>query len=44
MTGRMNDRKNNELRKIKITKDYTKHAPGSVLIEFEDTKVLVHIN
>lgn len=41
MTGRMNDRKNNELRKIKITKDYTKHAPGSVLIEFEDTKVLV---
>ncbi len=41
MTGRMNDRKNNELRKIKITKDYTKHAPGSVLIEFGDTKVLV---
>lgn len=34
------DRKNNELRKIKFTKDYTKHALGSVLVEFGDTKVI----
>lgn len=30
----------NELRTIKITRHYTKHAEGSVLIEFGDTKVL----
>lgn len=41
MGERLNNRKNNELRNIKITKDYTKHAPGSVLIEFGDTKVIV---
>lgn len=41
MSERLNSRKNNELRNIKITKDYTKHALGSVLIEFEDTKVIV---
>ncbi len=29
-----------ELRPIKITRHYTKHAEGSVLIEFGDTKVL----
>ena len=29
-----------ELRPIKITRNYTKHAEGSVLIEFGDTKVL----
>ena len=29
-----------ELRKITITRNYTKHAEGSVLIEFGDTKVL----
>ncbi len=34
------NRKNNELRKIKFTKDYTKHALGSVLVEFGDTKVI----
>lgn len=34
------DRKNNELRKIKFTKNYTKHAMGSVLVEFGDTKVI----
>lgn len=33
-------RKNNELRKIKFTRDYTKHALGSVLVEFGDTKVI----
>lgn len=34
------DRKNNELRKIKFTRNYTKHALGSVLVEFGDTKVI----
>lgn len=41
MSERLNDRKNNELRSIKITKNYTNHALGSVLIEFGDTKVIV---
>lgn len=30
----------NELRQIQLTRNYTKHAEGSVLIEFGDTKVL----
>lgn len=34
-------RKNDETRKIKFTRNYTKHAMGSVLTEFGDTKVLV---
>lgn len=34
------NRKNNELRKIKFTKDFTKNALGSVLVEFGDTKVI----
>jgi ribonuclease PH len=37
---RLNNRAFNELRPIKITRNYTKHAEGSVLIEFGDTKVL----
>ena len=41
MSKRFNLRKNDELRNIKITKDYTKHALGSVLVEFGDTKVIV---
>lgn len=41
MTERFNGRQNNELRNISITKNYTKHALGSVLIEFGDTKVIV---
>ena len=41
MSERLNNRANNQLRDIKITKDYTKHALGSVLIEFGDTKVIV---
>ena len=40
MNERLAGRKNNELRNIKITKDYTKHALGSVLVEFGDTKVI----
>ena len=34
------DRKNNELRKISFTKDFTKNALGSVLVEFGDTQVI----
>ena len=34
------DRKNNQTREIKFTKNYTKHALGSVLVEFGDTKVI----
>lgn len=30
----------NQLRAIKLTRNYTKHAEGSVLVEFGDTKVL----
>lgn len=37
---RQNNRKNNELRQIKFTKDFTKHALGSILVEFGDTKVI----
>lgn len=33
-------RKNDELRPIKFTKNFTKHALGSVLVEFGDTKVI----
>lgn len=35
-----NGRKNNELRKIKFTRNYTKHALGSILVEFGDTRVI----
>ena len=34
------NRKNNELREIKFTRGFTKHALGSVLVEFGDTKVI----
>jgi ribonuclease PH len=37
---RSDGRKNDELRTIKITTDYIKHAEGSVLIEMGDTKVI----
>ncbi|NQZ53356.1 MAG: ribonuclease PH [Piscirickettsiaceae bacterium] len=37
---RPSGRQANELRKVTITRNYTKHAEGSVLIEFGDTKVL----
>ena len=33
-------RENNQLRDIRLTRRYTKHAEGSVLVEFGDTKVL----
>jgi ribonuclease PH len=38
--NRPSGRTADELRKIKITRNYTKHAEGSVLVEFGDTKVL----
>ena len=38
---RIDGRKNNETRQIKFTRNYTKHAYGSVLTEFGDTKVIV---
>lgn len=41
MSNRSNNRKNDELRNIKFTKDYTKHALSSILVEFGDTKVIV---
>ena len=37
---RHSGRKNNELRQIKFTKDFTIHALGSVLVEFGNTKVI----
>ena len=37
---RIENRANNETREIKFTKNYTKHALGSVLVEFGDTKVI----
>jgi ribonuclease PH len=37
---RRDGRKNNELRKIKITSGYIKYAEGSCLIEIGDTKVI----
>ena len=37
---RPSGRAQDELREVKITRHYTKHAEGSVLIEFGDTKVI----
>ena len=37
---RLDGRENNELRDIKFTHGFTKHALGSVLVEFGDTKVI----
>lgn len=37
---RPSKRENNQLREIKITRNYTKHAEGSVLVEFGHTKVI----
>ncbi|MBU0604685.1 MAG: ribonuclease PH [Candidatus Omnitrophica bacterium] len=37
---RQDGRRDNELRKIKITKDYIKYAEGSCLVEFGNTKVI----
>ena len=37
---RDNNRKNNEMRELKVTKNYIMHPEGSVLIEFGNTKVI----
>lgn len=37
---RIDGRDDNELRRIKVTRNFIKHAKGSVLIEFGDTKVI----
>ena len=37
---RLENRENNQTREIKFTRNYTKHALGSVLVEFGDTKVI----
>lgn len=37
---RHNERANNQLRPVKITRNYIKHAEGSCLIEVGDTKVI----
>lgn len=33
-----------ELRKVTMTRDYTRHAEGSVLVEFGDTRVLCNVS
>lgn len=38
---RFDGRENNQIREVKFTRNYVKHAKGSVLVEFGDTKVLV---
>ncbi len=38
---RFDGRENNEIRKVKFSRNYIKHTKGSVLVEFGDTKVLV---
>lgn len=37
---RIEGRENNQTRQVKFTRNYTKHALGSVLVEFGDTKVI----
>jgi len=37
---RPSKRKSDQLRDIRLTRQYTKHAEGSVLVEFGDTKVI----
>jgi ribonuclease PH len=39
-TMRPSNRQPHQLRDIKLTRHYTKHAEGSVLVEFGDTKVI----
>lgn len=41
MSERHDGRQANELRPIKFTRRFTMHTPGSVLVEFGNTKVLV---
>jgi len=41
---RAHNRKADELRPVKLTPGYTKHAEGSVLVEFGDTRVLCTVS
>ncbi|WP_194191865.1 ribonuclease PH [Clostridium chrysemydis] len=41
---RIDGRKNDQLRNIKVTRNYTKYAEGSVFIEVGDTKVLCNVS
>jgi ribonuclease PH len=40
MAARLNGRRSDELRQVRIQRRYTKHAEGSVLVQFGDTHVL----
>ena len=40
MTARQDGRAADQLRPVKITRDYLRHPEGSVLVEFGDTKVI----
>ncbi|MCJ8339500.1 MAG: hypothetical protein MJK10_13605, partial [Pseudomonadales bacterium] len=40
VSHRPSGRELDQLREIKFTRNFTKHAEGSVLVEFGDTKVL----
>lgn len=42
--NRPSGRSNDQLRAIRITRNYTKHAEGSVLVEFGDTKVICTVS
>lgn len=44
VTKRVDGRKKNQLRSVKITRNYTKYAEGSVLIETGDTKVICTVS
>ena len=41
---RPSGRKPDQLRDIRITRNYTKHAEGSVLIEFGETRVICNVS
>ncbi|MGL4873781.1 MAG: ribonuclease PH [Clostridium sp.] len=41
---RIDDRKNEQIRTVKVTRSYTKYAEGSVYIEVGDTKVLCNVS
>lgn len=44
MYTRRDDRKADQLREVKFTRDFTKYADGSVLVQFGDTKVITTAN
>jgi ribonuclease PH len=41
---RPSGRQSDELRNVRLTRHYTKHAEGSVLVEFGDTRVLCNVS